>query len=104
MSNAPSLSLSASRWRFLSRFTFRAVPSWRLLLRATWLAIGLLYLWADLTAELEMKKTSNGKAQTAEQLLAEADRAVARFPFDPNLRHMRRWVKVQVYEQGKENE
>jgi hypothetical protein len=75
------------------------------LLRATWLAAGLLYLWADLTAEIEMHKTINGVAQSAEQLLAEADGAVRRFPFDPHLRHMRRWVALEILKrQEKEHE
>ena len=96
MPNAPSLSLSVSRSPYRSRFTFRDLLSWRLLLRATWLLVGLLYLYFDLSAELVMRRTLNGVPKTAEQLVSDANWAAARFPFDPELRHMRRWVLLEV--------
>ena len=102
MPSAPSLSLSVSRSRFLSRFTFRGRLSWRLLLRATWLLFGLLYLYFDLSAELVMRRTLNGVPKTAEQLVSDANWAAARFPFDPELRHMKRWVLLEVMRRQQE--
>ena len=102
MPSEPSLSLSVSRFSFHSPSTFRAALSWRLLLRATWLVAGLLYLWADLTAEIEMHKTINGVAQSPEQLMAEANWAIRRFPFDPHLRHLRRWVALEILKRQEE--
>ena len=102
MPSAPSLSQSVSRSPYLSHFTFRGLLSWRLLLRAIWLAAGLTYFYVDLTAELELHKTVNGRAQSPEQLIAEADWAVARFPFDPHLRAMRRWVKFEILKRQEE--
>ena len=103
MPNAPSLSPSASRSWFHSRSRFRVALSLRLWLRAIWLAVGLLYFWADLTAELEMHKTIDGRLKPAAQLVSEANWAVNRFPFDPNLRQMRRWVEWEIVKKEKAN-
>ena len=99
MSIAPSLSPSASRFWSPSRSMFRGVLSWRLLLRAIWLATGIAYLCADLTAEIAIRRAADGTRKLPEQLLAEVNWAVSWFPLDPQLRRMRRYLVREVVKQ-----
>ena len=96
MPNALCSSPSVSRRPF--RFPSMSLPavSWLLPWRVIWLAFGLWFAWAIVTADLKMSAVYSGEMQPVPSLLAQADSAVSRFPYDPYLRAMRRNVRKQI--------
>jgi hypothetical protein len=58
--------------------------------------LGLVYAWASLSAESMMSRVVNGASRPVTELMADADSAVRRFPIDPYLRGMRRYVREEI--------
>src|ERR1017187_5476564 len=96
MQSAQPLSPFASRFSSHSRFTSRLRALLLRCWRVFWLATGVWFLWASLSAGVEMASVFNGKMQPTVELLARADHAVARFPFDPHLRGARIYVHEKI--------
>ena len=96
MQSAQLSSPFASRSSSHSHSTSRLQASLLLCWRVFWLATGVWFLWASLSAEFEMASVFNGTMQPTEELLAHADHAVARFPFDPHLRGARTYVHEKI--------
>ena len=78
-----------------SRSTYQRPGLWQLYWRAVLSAVGILYLWASLTANMMMTQIIVGhlSLNRSVELL---NRAVHRFPFDPYLRDERKIVSEQL--------
>src|ERR1700688_675584 len=96
MPNADYSSPLAWRRSSRSRCTSRRADFWRRLWRGFCFAIGIWYAWAHLSAEFIMARVVFGGMRPSTELLADAERAVNRFPFDPYMRSLRRYTREQI--------
>ena len=85
-----------SRRLFRSHYTFQHVDLSLRLWRATLLGLGLAYAISHLAAAHVMSHVVFGGDMLPQQMLAEANLAVERYPFDPYLRSLRRYVRDQL--------
>ena len=74
----------------------RPAVSWLRWWRVIWLALGLWYAWAAISAERKMDFVIGGQMHPVSELLTAADAAVSRYPFDPYLRSLRRYTHEQI--------
>ncbi len=94
--SAPHSWLFASKSWCPSPFGFRRADLLRRCLRGFCLAAGLWYAWASITAELKMAQVFSGREMEPSEFRALADGAVARFPFDRDLRVQRYYIRKEL--------
>ena len=75
---------------------FRRAVFWLRLWRAIWLVLAVLYATAHLSAIHLMSHVVFGGEMPPAQMMAEANTAVTRYPFDPYVRGLRRYVRVNL--------